>query len=245
MSIIRDDYLKIVAATGEQLNWDLIYKFIKTMSILCAPIISHCSEHVWKEILKEKGTIFDQRLPEISDNEIDPVLLEANAYLQKTISAFRSKIETFTKPPKKATQKQNPYPTNAQVFVALTYPEWYQQILNLLNDFYQKDGTIPSEPRVISQLISSDPKYAELEKRKKKVMPIVSEIISEFEKKGPSCLSLTTNFNEQEILQENLPYIIKTLKLEKIDIQHQQPSSGDTGEVAHPGKPLILFDKPK
>jgi len=248
MTLIRDQYRVIVNDTDDKLNWNLIYKFIKTMIVLCAPVMSHCSEHIWRNILNENGSIFDSKWPNITDDQIDSVLLEANVYLQKTISTFRSKIGIYTKPPKKATQKQNPYPTSANVYVAVKYPVWYQEILNLLNDVYQKDGTLPEQPKVISQIISTDPKYAELEKRKKKVMPIVSEIIDSFQKDGSSALYLTTRFNEQDILNENLPYIIKTLKLVRIDITFQSDStstaeSQNLSEVACPGKPLIFFDK--
>jgi len=245
MCQIRDLYRVIIESTGDSFNWDLIYKFIRTMLILCAPIISHCSEYVWTEILKEKGSIFDTRFPVIYDNQIDTVLLEANDYLQKTISNFRSKIGIYTKPPKKATQKQNPYPKTAQIFVATQYPVWYQQILQVLIDVYQKQGTLP-EAKIISQLLATTPEYAELEKRKKKVMPIVSEVIEEFKKEGASCLHLTTSFNEQEILKENLNYMLFTLRLEKIDIVQSVESNNDNQkitEMAMPGKPLVFFDK--
>jgi len=243
---IRDQYRIVLTAIGDPLNWDLIYKFIKTMLILCAPIISHCSEHIWAELLNEKHSIFDAKFPVVYDNQIDMVLLEANAYLQKTISNFRSKITIYTKPPKKPTQKQNPYPKTAKVFVATQFPDWYQQILKVLNIIHHKEGTLPKEAKVISQLISSTPEYADLEKRKKKVMPIVSEILNEFQTEGPSCLYLTTRFNETEILKENLAYILFTLKFEKIDIVLQSESNNDNQNIADlaiPGKPLIYFEQ--
>jgi leucyl-tRNA synthetase len=250
MSLIRDQYRLFAISIGDQLNWDLIYKFIRTMVILCAPVISHCSEHVWRDILNEKTSIFDAGFPVISEKQIDMVLIEANKYLQKTLSTFRSKISVYTKPPKKATQKQNPYPKTAQIFVASHYPVWYQQILNLLNNVYKKEGTLPkaTESKVIYQLISSNPEYADLVKITKKVMPCVSVILSEFHEEGSSALYLTTRFNEQDILKENITYILFTLKMENIDIVLQSDSNNDNQNIdslAFPGKPLIFFDKSK
>jgi len=241
----RDTYRQIVRSNPEEkLNYDLIYKFIKITVIICAPVISHTSEYIWQDVLKENGSIFDTKFPQSDADKTDHTLLAANNYLTKSIATFRSKIQSHTRPPKKKGQVQNPYPKKARIYIAEKFPEWHQQVLTMLNELYvQNKNTMPELSSIASHIVNSED---ELSKQMKKVMALVSSIHEEFLSEGASALSLIVPFDEKLVLTENLPYIQTTLKLEKIDIYKTTdpsvPEAQNFLAPACPGKPLIFFD---
>jgi len=244
----RDQYRRVVLSEPDgKLNYDLIHKFIKTVTIICAPVISHTSEYIWKNILQEAGSVFDTQFPKVSPEQVDKTIISANDYLNRSITTFRSKIGAHTRPPKKKDQPQNPYPTVARIYIAATYPDWHQQLLTLLNRLYTTNNNIlPETSSIASHIMKNEP---ELAKQMKKVMAIVSTIGEEVREEGASALLLTMPFNELDVLSENVYYLQTTLKLEKITIYMTTdmvvPESQKSLVPGRPGKPLIFFDKPQ
>jgi len=240
----RDTYRQSVLANpDDKLNYDLIYKFMKTTVVICAPVISHTSEFIWQHVLKENGSVFDTTFPTSSSDKIDHVLIAANDYLTKSITTFRSKIGIYTRPPKKKGQVQNPEPRRARIYIAEKFPEWHQQVLTLLNQLYVQNNKVLPEKSIIADHIKSN---SELSKQMKRVMALVSSIHEEVLIEGESALSLILPFDEISVFSENLPYLRATLKLENIDLfkttDPSVPESENLLACGCPGKPLIFFD---
>uniref|UniRef100_A0A6B2KWU0 leucine--tRNA ligase n=1 Tax=Arcella intermedia TaxID=1963864 RepID=A0A6B2KWU0_9EUKA len=243
MILARDQYRQFVLSNpSEKYNWDIIHKFIKSLIVICAPITSHTSEHVWRNILKEEGSIFNTTFPVVS--QTDSSILSANEYLNKTIATFRSKIGMHIRPPKKKGQPQNPYPKDARIYVALHYPDWHQEVLSILNKLYTEKGAFPDMSLIASTINSQGSQT--LTKQFKKVMGLVALLKEEVEVEGASALSLSLPFNEVDVLTENTAYLETSLKLQKITIFRTTDSGLKESEellsIGSPGKPLIFFD---
>lgn len=142
-----------------------------------------------------------------------------------TAHEFRNRYKNFiqakTKGGKggkgKAAAQEAPAPaievSKATVYVAKTFPQWQQIILNTLKSLYSENGNkFPADNKVIlNQLTPRE----ELKKYMKKVMPFVAFVKEQVAKKGASALNTAIDFDELETLKTNQQYLQETLKVTK------------------------------
>lgn len=240
----RDEYRKAVSATpGDKLNSDLIEKFIRTVVIMMAPIVSYTSEFIWRNILGEKDSIFNARFP--TYDNVDESVLAANIYLNNSITNFRNKIHLHTKPPKKADQQKKPYPKVARIYVTPDYPQWHQDTLKLVKELYEKNNNTLPDQKSIAEAIKA---VAALQPHMKKIMPTINNLIQKAKNQGitEEDFLITMPFNEVQVLTDTMEYVKSELKLEKIEIylttDANTPEKAASLAPGAPGKPLIFFD---
>jgi len=95
----KDSYALTCEAEKQKLHRDLVVKFIKTMAVVMAPIISFTSEFLWRTVLKNARSVFFETYP--AKTKVDSTILKANEYIQRTVGTLRVKIGTHNNPPKK------------------------------------------------------------------------------------------------------------------------------------------------
>jgi leucyl-tRNA synthetase len=156
----RDFYRVMV---GEEMNAELIFRFLEVQASLLCPIAPHFCEHVWK-LLGHKTSIFKAAFP--TPGPINDTLLKQNEYIQETLHEFRLKRENFLKPKGKTPP---PPPTTAIVTVARTYPELLAKTLILLRPLFEA-GKVPEKGQIM-KVLATDPA---IQSQMKKIMSFVA-----------------------------------------------------------------------
>lgn len=242
---IRDKYREL---TNGPMHAGLIFKFIKTQIVMLSPICPHICEHIWMNLLGNKTSILKTGWP--STGSVDEDLVTSSCYLMDTAHEFRNRYKNFIsaktkggkKAPKDAPPAEIPEVNKATIFVAKTFPQWQQIILDTLKAMYsENNNSFPADNKLIlNQLTGKE----ELKKYMKKVMPFVAFLKDQTNKKGPSALNTAIDFDEYKTLETNLTYLRETLKLKTLNVCFTSEITEDMKlnvEDIVPGKPLIVY----
>ena len=114
----------------------------------------------------------------------------------------------------------------------------------LLKSMYEEAGPNgpPPDNKVVSQKLKvkfeSSP---ELKKWMKKVMPFVAWTKDRVSAQGLSALDLTSEFDEKQVLEDNINYLIGTLQLDGLDVKFSTEANEKTQEECRPSDPFIVF----
>lgn len=128
---------------------ELVFKFIRTLALTTAPITPHFSEHVWKSVLREEGSIQTAHWPDAPvDYQPQPGLNHAAAYMRGTLKSMRdAEIALAKRKAKKGGQTESGYdpnkPKGLNIFVASSFPPWQDQSVVIAQGAYSTaTGTI-------------------------------------------------------------------------------------------------------
>ncbi|KAL6757784.1 hypothetical protein V8C86DRAFT_1623510, partial [Haematococcus lacustris] len=206
---------------------------------LLAPITPHTSEHVWGQLLRRPGTVLTSGWP--TGAEPDFVMQRAAQYIEDFIPDLRKQIQKAEAPPKKAkpgTQVVAQQVVHADVFVAEQFIGWQQKVLQALQAAYQpatKDFAGDVTAKVMAALQEEQAMAGKSEKEVKALaLPFAKFKMEEAKAGGPQVLDVKLPFNERELLEDNLSYITRTLKLESLAVHRVT----DDQAVAALGKPV-------
>jgi len=242
-SSARDRYRELAAA-GAGMHRGLILKYIKTQIILLAPICPHLADYVWREILKEEGSVVNAKWPEYAVGPNDSLTKSAD-HLMECAHDFRVKLKNYTNPnikKKGKNIKPNEVPNHITIFVARNYPAWQEKTLNFLKANYSPSAeqAFPENTAILQNLKS----IAEIKPFMKKLMPFVAFVKAQVVEKGPGVLESHLPFDEFDVFEENKEYIIRSLDLDSIEIC-ESSLHADQKLVADvcPGKPMCQFVK--
>nr|CAD7605044.1 unnamed protein product [Timema genevievae] len=202
LQAVRDKYRELSLLSG--MHRELIDRFLEVQALLLAPICPHVAEHVWtllgKSIVRATWPVA---------GPVDDILVKSSCYLMEAAHSFRIQLKYHTQPkkPGKGDPAGVSKPTHADIWIAKTYPPWQSTVLTTLSQLFQKNGTL-SDNKVISSELAGKP---ELKKYMKRVMPFVQATREKVEQVGLEALNLTLDFDEYNVVAENLVYLENTL----------------------------------
>ncbi|CAF2204260.1 unnamed protein product [Rotaria magnacalcarata] len=242
LQIARDNYREL-CSESEQMNLNLIKRFIEVQTILLSPICPHVCDYLY-QLLYPGTTIMNAKWP--TAGKVDQSLIDSCNYLMKTVHAFRVCLKSYTTQKIRAKSKvpinQSPLiPTHAIIYIASSYPTWQKFVMKELKElFLANNHSLPDN----KQLAGHFQNRPEIDSRHQKyVMPFVNDSKKLFEK----CNDITSfgqrlSFDECEILKSNQDYLRRALNIKHIDFRLTNDTTMlNNFEDIVPGKPLIHF----
>lgn len=138
----RDTYILACNKDGIKMHRDLLDQFIRLQALLVLPIAPHFSEHIWKTVLKEEGSVQDARFPEPSC-EVNRAAIDALTYVQTLERGIRTSEMQFAKRKAKgkagAASFDPSKPKAVRLFISKEYPEWQVQAIEAMKEVYDAD----------------------------------------------------------------------------------------------------------
>lgn len=241
----RDKYRELTAFEGG-MHLNLVLQFIEVQALLLSPICPHVSEHVY-QLLGKDHSIVTARWP--VGGPVDDILVKSSAYLIEAAHSFRILLKNFIanqlkKGKGKAGAQPGPSaapqkPNLGVIYVAKTFPPWQSTVLTTMKKLHEENKGLPDN-KTISVELQSKP---ELKKYMKRVMPFVQATREKVETIGLKALNLTLDFDETQVLLNNLHYLTSTLDLEEVIVSPSDSSEApeNVREECCPGVPYMVF----
>jgi len=231
----RDKYREMCGETG--MNRSLVVQYITWQSLLLSPICPHVAEHIWS-LMSQPGSIMAAKWP--TPGNIDMTVINQSDYLVESLREFRIKLKNHMTPAKSkkggaAPAKVEP-PTHAKIFVARSYPPWQCVVLDTLREMYGQ-GATPDNKQISVEL----GKKQELKKFMKKVMPFVAFTKDRVASAGLSALDTSLQWDERELLTQNIGFITSSLGLEGVEVGWSEEAGEKAREECRPGAPFIIY----
>jgi len=124
---------------------------------------------------------------------------------------------------------------HSEVRVPLTPPH-----LSIDADHRSMCKDTDGKPPVVKDVVKKLSCLKETKKLMKKVMPFVAVLIEKINQSGAEeALQSTSRFDEEEVLNLNLKYLLDTSNLKLIEVRSSSEGSSKIKDESCPGKPLI------
>ena len=242
----RDEYIKQCGLQG--MNSDLLTLFCEVQVKLLTPICPHTCEHFWTKVLKREGCVIKSGLLDLE--EADMVVYQSGKFIEGLITNVRSLIQKAQAPPKK--KKKGPaVPKMKVVGVRLTigaeYTGWRKVALESMAAMYKENGrAFPAMDVFQNTILESMKQNEETTKMTKKdlmmlVLPFAKFMKAKVDDMGPDILSITSLIDEEAVLKDNLAYVCRALKVDKVAVL-AAAAEGDKADAC-PGNPGVFLEK--
>ncbi|KAG6554492.1 hypothetical protein Mapa_003870 [Marchantia paleacea] len=251
----RDEYRLSCGSAG--MHKDLLWRFMHVQTKLITPICPHYAEHVWTDVLGQKGFAVKAGWP--SSDAPNYTLQRANKYLQNVIVDLRKVLQKQTAPSKKEKKAEPapnaPKPSIAMILVAEHYGGWQEACLRILQSHYDTNTqTFSPDQEILASL--KDSPVGQSPDFKRQCMPFIKFKKDETKAVGVQALDVTLPFGEIQVLEENLNLItVRQLGLESVTIHSYDDVNLLNLAESHlallrqsppsPGKPSAIFLKPE
>lgn len=246
----RDAYRESVVEVG--MHRDLVLQWIRTQAILMMPIAPHFSEHIWKGILKEEGSIQDVRWPTVSA-PVDKQISDSATYIRGLIKQIRdTELKILKRRSKGKTEVGGTYdekkPKAVKIYVAKRFPAWQDLTVSLIKECFDDAANKVDDAQLRTKLTEQGLI------RDKKIMPFVQALkrrIAEFGK--DVAFNRLLPFDELATIEAASSYLKRTIKLQELvllnaeDALAKDDSVQEAGfdrravEAAEPGQPAFIF----
>jgi len=178
--------------------------------------------------------------PSVTD--VDRISVMSGDYLVEAAHSFRVRHAAHGKGRKKD-GKPLPVckPTDGIIYVAKQYPYWQRVIMDKLAAEFAEHKAIDNK-RMAAEL----GKIPDLKKYQKRVMPFVQKIKERIVGVGAEQgLKTCVDFDEYDVLIQNLEYLKSTLDLKTLKIIPADEAEDAYREECCPGSPMISFTSPE
>ena len=253
----KDQYILFNADDYTKLNPTLMVRFLKTFFIINNPIIPHFSEYMFITYLNpifEKSGLSSKKIeflcrakfPEPS-SEVDTKLFEYNKYMNKVIQGIRDASSKKIKKGKKEKkeEKEEKKEIKIKVYYAKEYTPMQKEVLNFLRkQTYDENNKITSldekgAPLYKNEILSDE----KIDKNSKKnMLEFAAFKAKEVENMGKEVLNEELQFNEEEVLKNNVELFKKLTGVKEIEFTEYDEKNKPKGskDNAIPGKPLFI-----
>lgn len=220
---------------------ETMLRVIKSQVIMLSPIATHWCEHIWRNILKESGSVTVADWPSlntsIDQDEAAIVMLQAD-YLDDTIKDIKDRRTKAKKKKKKKnkgkaaegeTKVDVGPPTRGVFHVQTKYPSWKRTLLTFLDSKWDdsmkrvvKDGKEEKEMQggftvgkkeIIQEMGAMAKENDELKEQGKTLNKVLAFTMSAAEQRGRTALLHQMPFDEVATLKEFSQYIAADLQL--------------------------------
>eukprot|EP00795_Rhopilema_esculentum_P000827 gene827-10569_t len=231
----RDKYRELCM---NGMHRDLVFRYIEVQAVLLSPICPHICEHLWK-LLEKETSIMRASWPVAG--EVNEQFLKSSQYLMDCAREFRLRLKNMLMAQNKGKGKaKEPIqkPNHGVIYIAKQYPPWQHTALVTLKKLYDDNNEqFPDNKQIMNVLKGDD----SVKKHMKKLMPFVQHVKKNVENVGASAMNLSVDFDETSVLMENLPYLLKSIELDSLDIKPSTDADEKIAEECAPGKPFSVF----
>jgi leucyl-tRNA synthetase len=254
----KDQYILFNADDYTKLNPTLMVRFLKVFFIMNNPIMPHFSEYMFVTYL---NPIFDKsglsnkkieflckaRFP-VASSEVDTKLFEYNKYMNKVIQGIRdtaSKKIKKGKKDKKEEKAEEKKDVKVKILFAKEYTPMQKEVLGFLRkQTYDENNKIISldekgAPLYKNEILSDE----KIDKNSKKnMLEFAAFKAKEIENFGKEVLNENLQFNEEEVLNNNVELFKKLTGVKEIEITLFDEKNKPKGikDTAMPGKPIYI-----
>ena len=250
----KDQYILFNADDYTKLNPVLMVRFLKIFFIMNNPIIPHFTEYMYITYLNpifEKSGLDSKKMEFLCrakfptpSSEVDTKLFEYNKYMNKVIQGIRDTASKKVKKGKKE-EKNEKKEIKIKVYYAKEYTPMQKEVLGFLRkQTYDENNKITSldekgAPLYKNEILSDE----KIDKNSKKnMLEFAAFKAKEVESLGKEALNEQLQFNEEEVLKNNIELFKKLSGVKDIEFTEYDEKNKPKGmkDNAIPGKPLFI-----
>lgn len=141
---------------GKGMHHDLVFQYIRNSALLIAPFTPHYSEHIYQNVLGEKGSVQSAPFPRASAPHDAAVVAQLH-YMQGVVDSLRSaEAQQAKKKGKgKATSYDPSRPKAARIYVASEFPEWQTRCVEVVEKIYDEQTKTVDDAALKKEMIDS------------------------------------------------------------------------------------------